>query len=886
MSEGEGPVFYRIDSSRFTMRESSWGTKNPLVLAIAGAFKLLRVNLGGSTDDPPVERLQPFEVASLPDEVRSKFEPIAYELQALGFTDPVYHLIIDPLNFTTHYWATFRHVAGNAFARIHNRIWTKPHPPREHLFPYFVSAFSDGTFLFSSSGKPDVLEPPGTIAQRMQGATLAALWQAHEARLQKAGKTIYQLLDEGALRWAIDAYHAATRDFHIKRGAFKNLTAEDRRDTAMLQQARASNSPNADVLAEIDLLQNGSSSWKNSIGLLIITGIAFIALGGIQNSFQTALLLIPILLFHEAGHYLAMHIFKYRNLKMFFIPLFGAAVSGRSFNAPGWKKVVVLLMGPVPGILLGSALIIAGGRRESEWALKAGQMLIWINGFNLLPLLPLDGGRVVGVILFSRHYILDTVFRAVTAVGIMLLGFGTSSQLLMVVGIFSLVALGTSVKLARITEKIRGLKLPMVANDGETIPIETADVIISEVKQKFPKGLNTKNIAEHTLTVFETLNSRPPNWLASIFFLGVHGFIFLLAFAMLGVSDIRLRQVSGFSGAPPRSPIATASIKTWSGPQANFQVRTQATSVIATFKKRPQAERLFGELSRTLPKDCEEMLFGDTLFVRMPATNLNLRSRTYQQCAKFTTNCFVERANYGAALKLGFTVAAKDQRSGWFEELEHFFESHSSYELIPPWAPDAAWPGTNRAEFIRARRTLFLLTQPEMEDSGSGGTAAKKFEEEIQQIAEAQRAGDDEKVKALRDDRRRRAEAAEKARLESIRKMPETQVHAGVIDTYMKYPSDTNGLAAYHRSQKELESLLGSLRGAKPEWARYRLTGGYLLKKQDKIAINGIEFENIFFNAPELIHWLEIHGVKDLKYRVEGRSSIYDISEEGDAEEN
>ena len=52
------------------MRESSWGAKNPLILAIAGVLKLLRVNLGGSTDDPPVERLQPFEVASLPDEVR------------------------------------------------------------------------------------------------------------------------------------------------------------------------------------------------------------------------------------------------------------------------------------------------------------------------------------------------------------------------------------------------------------------------------------------------------------------------------------------------------------------------------------------------------------------------------------------------------------------------------------------------------------------------------------------------------------------------------------------------------------------------------------------------------------------------------------------------
>ena len=32
------------------------------------------------------------------------------------------------------------------------------------------------------------------------------------------------------------------------------------------------------------------------------------------------------LLFHEAGHWVTMRIFKYRNLQMFFIPMFGAAV--------------------------------------------------------------------------------------------------------------------------------------------------------------------------------------------------------------------------------------------------------------------------------------------------------------------------------------------------------------------------------------------------------------------------------------------------------------------------------------------------------------------------------------------------------------------------------
>ena len=35
-----------------------------------------------------------------------------------------------------------------------------------------------------------------------------------------------------------------------------------------------------------------------------------------------------------------MRLFRYSNVKMFFIPLLGAAVSGRHYNVPGWKKVV------------------------------------------------------------------------------------------------------------------------------------------------------------------------------------------------------------------------------------------------------------------------------------------------------------------------------------------------------------------------------------------------------------------------------------------------------------------------------------------------------------------------------------------------------------------
>src|ERR1700759_4641270 len=60
--------------------------------------------------------------------------------------------------------------------------------------------------------------------------------------------------------------------------------------------------------------------------------------------------LTGVLFFHEAGHFVGMRVFGWRDLKMFFIPFLGAAVSGRRNGAESWKEGLVLLLGPLPGL--------------------------------------------------------------------------------------------------------------------------------------------------------------------------------------------------------------------------------------------------------------------------------------------------------------------------------------------------------------------------------------------------------------------------------------------------------------------------------------------------------------------------------------------------------
>jgi hypothetical protein len=95
-----GPRFYRLDSRAVTLREYWWG--HPAAVLVGALTKLLRLRLPSSTDDPCVESLAPFEIdaAALDAEARQKLQPLAEELQALGFHSPAHHLIEDDLHHT------------------------------------------------------------------------------------------------------------------------------------------------------------------------------------------------------------------------------------------------------------------------------------------------------------------------------------------------------------------------------------------------------------------------------------------------------------------------------------------------------------------------------------------------------------------------------------------------------------------------------------------------------------------------------------------------------------------------------------------------------------------------------------------------------------------
>ena len=517
-------VFYRIDSRRVTLREYWWGS--PLTVIPAVLLKLFGVRVSSPTDDPCVETLAPFEMEphDVPGVIAQRLALPIRQLTSLGFRAPLWHVVDDDVQQARTYMATLAHPSGRAWARVHSRIWLVHTPPTTKTFCEIVSETVPGRFLWSLSAKADLAAPASCTMVRKVNAAPAALWSAHQAALQKSRPaSLVPITDADALRASVERHHQAVREFHVQRGVFAPLTADEHATAQSFRQsvtaAQGTGSKYPEILAEIDRLQAARSDSKSGLILLLVS-LGLFLLAGLKGmgglSIEMLAILVGVLFVHELGHWEAMRVFGYRNLKMFFIPFFGAAVSGRHYNVPGWKKAVVSFAGPLPGIVLGAAIGFAGTAMHQTLLITIGATAVVLNGFNLLPVLPLDGGWILQAILLSRHHLIELFFRIGAIVALVVTAAVLHDPVTRYVAIFMAIALPAMHKQARITNELRKAKLPPVSDDDQTIPPATAEAIVERVKAGFPKSLTNRNAAQYTLQIFENLNARPPGFWVSL----------------------------------------------------------------------------------------------------------------------------------------------------------------------------------------------------------------------------------------------------------------------------------------------------------------------------------------------------------------------------------
>jgi Zn-dependent protease len=146
------------------------------------------------------------------------------------------------------------------------------------------------------------------------------------------------------------------------------------------------------------LLKFGAILYKLKIvtvaGSMIVSVGAYALLGG----WWFGVGLVGLIFVHEMGHVLALRRQGVPASAPLFIPFMGAVIGMKKMPANAWREAEVALAGPLLGSLGAAAVWAAGVHFHSRFLVALAFIGFFINLFNLIPVVPLDGGRAVAAL--------------------------------------------------------------------------------------------------------------------------------------------------------------------------------------------------------------------------------------------------------------------------------------------------------------------------------------------------------------------------------------------------------------------------------------------------------------------------------------------------------
>jgi Zn-dependent protease len=134
--------------------------------------------------------------------------------------------------------------------------------------------------------------------------------------------------------------------------------------------------------------------------LLLSFGSIFVSIWFYALAFgwKLGVVFVLLILVHEMGHWVVLRGLGVRVSLPYFIPGLGAFVAQKEMTANNVQDAAAAIAGPAVGIA-GSAICQAYGiATGNPFWIVAAHIGYLLNLFNLIPVLPLDGGRIAGSI--------------------------------------------------------------------------------------------------------------------------------------------------------------------------------------------------------------------------------------------------------------------------------------------------------------------------------------------------------------------------------------------------------------------------------------------------------------------------------------------------------
>ncbi|MGH3126297.1 MAG: site-2 protease family protein [Gaiellaceae bacterium] len=140
------------------------------------------------------------------------------------------------------------------------------------------------------------------------------------------------------------------------------------------------------VLLKLKVLTTGLSMLVSVAAYAWIWGLPF-AIG-----------FVLLIFVHELGHVIELRRQGVPASAPLFIPFLGAVIGMKELPDDAWKEARVALAGPILGSVGAAACWVAAEITGSELLMGLAFVGFFLNLFNLIPIVPLDGGRAAGAL--------------------------------------------------------------------------------------------------------------------------------------------------------------------------------------------------------------------------------------------------------------------------------------------------------------------------------------------------------------------------------------------------------------------------------------------------------------------------------------------------------
>lgn len=250
------------------------------------------------------------------------------------------------------------------------------------------------------------------------------------------------------------------------------------------------------------VVERNQNAMRRSLISLFIYGLFFYFLFDQNLAYIAAILLVIII--HEMGHFLFMKLFHYSNVKIFIVPLLGAFTTGRKQQVSQFQLALIILAGPLPGILIGTFLFWLNlGMGNATLSMLANAFLI-INLFNCLPFYPLDGGRLVETLFFRENHVIRLVFGIISMVALLILFVSVQSLIMLIIPAIIGIELYNENKYQKIRDYLRQERINYFS-DYASLPDRAYWIIRDCLLFSFPKKYGGTRPGVYEYSVAEPL---------------------------------------------------------------------------------------------------------------------------------------------------------------------------------------------------------------------------------------------------------------------------------------------------------------------------------------------------------------------------------------------